>query len=74
MSMNMMTERQEKLLERLWGVLAREPKNMVKLAKEMGINYVTLRKFLDGDQSLQFKQLCLVEKYIVEHEGGVRAQ
>lgn len=63
-----MTHPSKEIHERLKMVLAKEPKTLQRLAKEIGITEVTLRKFLKG-KLLGLLPIGKIEGYILRKEN-----
>lgn len=55
---------QRETLERLLKVVGNNPQSWASLSKDIGIGYNTLRKFLDGHNTLRFKAYTRIVNYI----------
>jgi len=60
------------LKRRLLQVITMQPISVKKLAKEIGLNYITLRCFLKDEKATSFKNVKIIERYVLMAESALK--
>ena len=63
-----MTEFTLHLKERFHAIMLRDPRNMVEIAKEIGVSRDMMQSFITGARKTHYRSLCKLETWIKKEE------